>query len=79
MKYEIKYNSENTTLSNGALTNTTTDTNFTNPKVLEVKELQDSIIVTYSRYPLVTNYSVTEEEIYKIEYSRYDGTKKILE
>ena len=79
MKYEIKYNSENTSLSSGGITNTTTDTNFTNPKVLEVKELQDSIIVTYSRYPLVTNYSVTKEEIYKIEYSRYDGTKKIIE
>jgi hypothetical protein len=79
MKYEIKYNSENTSLSSGGITNTTTDTNFTNPKVLDVNELQDSIIVTYSRYPLVTNYSVTEEEIYKIEYSRYDGTKKILE
>jgi hypothetical protein len=47
--------------------------------VLEVNELQDSIIVTYSRFPLVTKYSVTKEEIYKIEYSRYDGTKKIIE
>jgi hypothetical protein len=78
MKYEIKC-TNNITLSSGGITSTTTDTNFTNPKVLEVKEMQDSIIVTYSRYPLVTNYSVTKEEIYKIEYSRYDGTKKILE
>ena len=77
MKYEIKVDG-NVSVSNGNITTTTTDTNYTKPRVLEVQEFEDSILITYTKQSLVTNFNGIEDaEVYKIQYGRYDGTKTI--
>jgi hypothetical protein len=77
MKYEIKVDG-NVSVSNGNITTTTTDTNYTKPRVLEVQEFEDSILITYTRQSLVTSFNGMEAaEVYKIQYGRYDGTKTI--
>ena len=77
MKYEVKADS-NINVTNGSITSVTYNTNvYTKPKLLNVVEKENTIEVTYSREYLVSDFNgISKPEIYKVIYSRFDGTKE---